>query len=461
VAPARTILFAPLAEAGHHAGTFRLARRLAGRGHRVLYLGLEDLRPLVEGQGFELVPFAEDLLPAGHLAARSAARAGARPGRSERRRRRRADEALFAAWLERIAGGALDERLRASGADVVVCDTFVWYVALRALALGLPVVDLSIILSLRPNPVVPPITSTLGGGDSPLGRLRVRAAWTALRLRFLVTKELASRLTGRFRAPTRTHHLVGVFRALARRSGYPLAENRTWYFGEMGPRLALPEIVLCPRAFQLPGGPDDERTHVADFIDFERVEPPLGEPLDERRPLIYLSLGSGPSFYPESARFFAAVADAARSRPDWQLVLHVGDAAGLAATLAPPANLVVRARLPQLRLLERAAVMVGHGGINSVLECVAREVPMVLLPAARDQPGNAVRAARLGIARVGELRSITAGRLVELIDGVLHDPSQRAAVARFRAEVEAEGGLDRAVALIEARAASRGARPGS
>jgi len=449
----RTILFAPLAEPGHHAGTFRLARRLAERGHRVLYLGLEDLRPLVEAQRFGFVPFAGDLLPAGHLAARAAARAGAAPRRSERRRRRRDDEALFAAWLGRIAGGELDRRLRSSAADVVVCDTFVWYVALRALALRLPVVNLSIVLSLRPNPVVPPITSSLGPGEGPAGRLRVRAAWSALRLRDLVVKSAAARLTGRFRQPTRMHHLVGVFRRLAHRSGYPLDENRTWYYGEMGPRLALPEIVLCPRAFQLPGGPEEHRTYVADFVDLERAEAPLDAPLDARRPLVYLSLGTGPSFYPQSARFFAAAAAAARRRPDWQLVLHVGDAASLGAALDAPPNLVVRERAPQLALLARARAMVTHGGINSILEGVRREVPMVVLPAARDQPGNAVRAARLGVARVGELATVTGERLVEQVEAAASDVELRRALARFRAAIEAEGGLDRAVSLIEGCAA--------
>ncbi len=447
------VVFALLAEAGHHTGSFRLARELRRRGHRVVYLGLADLRALVEAQGFEYMDLAPELLPAGSLAAATAGRRG----RWSRLRRRRADEALFGAFLHEIVDGPLDERLRACAPDVVLCDTFVWYVALRALRLGLPVIDLSIILSLRPNAIVPPVTSALRprAGGSP--SWRVRAAWLALRLRFLFTKSAAALLFGRFRFPTRMHHLVGVFRRVARRSGYPLEENRTWWYGEMGPRLALPEIVLCPRALQFAGGPEDGRLYLAETIDLERSEEPLPSgAIDASKPLVYVSLGTSSASYPHAGRFFAAVVGASHSRPDWQFVLHVGDHPAL-ARLRPPPNLRIAARVPQLALLARAAAFVTHGGINSIREAIHFGVPMVIVPALRDQPGNAARAVEQGIAIAADMATLGADELVARVERVANDAELRGRLARFRSRVEAEGGLEAAVRLVES-AALRGGR---
>ncbi len=446
----RTVLFAMLSEAGHYTGTFRLARELAARGHRVLYLGIADFRELVEDQGFGFVPFAEDLLPLGYLRRFLASHHGRRRGLIRRRRTRRDAERVFVQYLERILGGPLDECLASCQADLLLCDTFVWYVALRASRAAIPTISLCIPLSLRENRSVPPILSAMDPAAGPLGVLRVIAAWKWMRLRFFFTKRLASTLVGAYRHPTRMHHLVHVFKAIARRSGYPCRENETYWFGEMGPRLALPEVVLCPRAFQLPEAPDDGRLHVADGIDTGRHEEALATtPEPARGPLVLCSLGTSASFYPHTLRFFRAVVAASHLRMDWQFVLHTGNWADRTSLGIPAPNLVLAEKVPQLTLLRRASVMVNHGGLNSVLECIRFEVPMVILPGLRDQPGNAVRARRLGVAHVATMASITPQNLIALVETAMHDQTLRAALGRARRQIDAEGGLTDAIRLVE------------
>ena len=63
----RIIVFAMLSEAGHYNGSFKLARSLQARGHRIVYLGLVDFAKLVKAQGFDFVPFAANLLPLGYV----------------------------------------------------------------------------------------------------------------------------------------------------------------------------------------------------------------------------------------------------------------------------------------------------------------------------------------------------------------------------------------------------------
>src|SRR5262249_44158087 len=87
----RTILFAVLPETGHYTGTFRLARALRARGHRIVYLGFADFESLVREQGFEFVSFAEALLPHGYMNQFVAFQADS-PGFVAHLRRRPADE---------------------------------------------------------------------------------------------------------------------------------------------------------------------------------------------------------------------------------------------------------------------------------------------------------------------------------------------------------------------------------
>ncbi len=445
-----TVAFAMLPEAGHYIGTFRLARALRERGARVVYIGLADFEPVAKKQGFEYARFAEDLLPPGYVERFVASQEKPVRGLRRRWRKRRADERLFEAYLRCIEEGELDSCLQACAPDVLLCDTFVWYVALRALRLGMPVVNLSIILSLYPNSLVPPLVFAMRPGQTPLEPLRIRAAWWWLRLKFFFTKRLASQLLGWYRFPTRTHHLVDVFRRVAMRSGYPCVEGCTYWFGEMGPRLILPEIVLAPRAFQFERCPEDDRRYMGDIVDLDRREDPLDEgAIDPSKPLVYCSIGTSPSFYPHAGRFYSAVVKASELRRDWQFVLHIGDFAA-ADRLGPAGpNLLMRRRVPQLALLRRAAVMVNHGGLNSILECVQFGTPMVIVPEMRDQPGNAARATHLGIGLTVKMSRITAERLVHLASRAMADPEIGEGLARLKQATAAESGLESALRFIQ------------
>jgi zeaxanthin glucosyltransferase len=445
-----TIAFAMLSETGHYTGTFRLARSLRDRGHRIVYIGIADFEKLVTSQGFEFAPFAADLLPAGYLEEFRASQSEPNNGMLGKLKKRRSDERFFAAYLNRIKDGPLDECLVSRKPDLLLCDTFMWYIALRALKLGIRTVDISIILSLYQNLRIPPIVSSIFPGDARCSAFKVRASWKRLRLKFFFTKRLASGLLGWYRFPTRMHHLVDVFLQIAKHSDYPCKENKTYWFGEMGPRLVLPEIVLCPEAFQLPGVPAHNRRYLSDFVDIERREEPLdSDGLGSEKPLVYCSLGTAAHFYPHSLRFFEAVVEAARMRGDWRFVLHVGDHPK-AEKLGPAGpNLPVRKRVPQLNLLKKASVMVTHGGLNSIMECIHFGVPMVIFPGLRDQPGNAVRAAHHNIALVADMARVTPKMLVDLAGRAMSDDTLLKGLADMKTRIAAEPGMDAIVAFIE------------
>lgn len=418
-------------EAGHHLGTFRLARQLASRGHHVAYLGLPRVRQLVEDQGFPFIAFAGHLFAAPGEAPETPATA----------------EALFRRYTTAIVDGSLDACLLSDRPDLLLCDSFLWYVALRALRLGIPTLQISTSLFLFDNPLIPPAVTSLRPGRGALSALRISLAWKLMHLRYLVTKRLASRLVGAYRAPLRMHHLTDTFLAVARQSSFRCRRNVNYRQDEIGPHLILPELVLCPAAFQLPGPRPPERRHCGDFIDLQRQEPPL--PFDPSgRTIILCSLGTSAAAYRQARRFFAAVAEASAMAPEWFFVLHISDPA-LIGAFASAANLLVVSWIPQLTLLRHTAVMVHHGGLNSIMECVQREVPMVILPCARDQPGNAVRAAHHQLALTADVRTITGARLRPLIGKAMGEAALKRGLRRMKDQIEHERGLEQAVALIE------------
>lgn len=449
-----TIVFAMLSETGHYHGSFRLAKALRERGHKVCYTGLIDFADLVRQQGFSFTPIAAELLPKGYLAAwvdQQSSRAKRRFTRQDRE-----DRLVFRRFMELIDNGGLDEVLLAVQPDVLVCDTLTWYLALRAYRLRIPTIHLNTTLSFHPNTHIPPVLFTMGPGETRFSHAVTLLAWKYLGVKFFFTKRLASKLFGAYRYPNRMHHLSTEFRRIAARAGYPLKRGVTYHMSETGPMLTLEQIVLCPKVFNFPYAPNEpKRVHLGAFIDLERSENPLpDETLDESKPLVVCSLGTNAFYYPHAPRFFKCVFQASRRAPHWQFVLHLVDPALTRELGIPPENLLVRSRIPQLSLLRRAAVMVNHGGMNSIMECVHFDVPMVILPGLRDQPGAAARARYHELALLESMATITPDKLISRIQQAMDDRRIRQGLARMRSMMERDEGLAEAVMEVE-RAGTR------
>jgi len=439
-----TIVFAFHPGAGHINSSLTLARPLRERGHRIVYYGLADARPFVIEAGFEFVSFAEEIVP-GHGLHYSAPRVSWW-------RRRLAQERHFAAFLGRCADGTIDRQLQSLNPDLVVCDSLVWYIALRALRLRLPTAGVSTLLCGPPNPHSPPVLYSRLPRDSPWGRTVVRADWARMRVEFFFTSYLASLLLGRYRTPARVHRLTNVCRRLARQAGVPCREGVDYWFGVAGPHLMLPEILICPRSFDLTSAPDIGRRYLAGVIDgFRPEDTGLLDQLNRGKPLVYCSLGSDSHLYPHSTHFFDIVAEASRLRPQWQWVLSVGPHVDPDHFRAG-ANLAVVKWAPQMALLHNAAVMVTHGGLNSVMECIHLGVPMVVVPGLRDQPGNMVRAVSHGVAVGASMRGLQAHQLAAKVAYAMGSQEMRRALAKLRESIATENGLPAALELLESLA---------
>jgi MGT family glycosyltransferase len=219
--------------------------------------------------------------------------------------------------------------------------------------------------------------------------------------------------------------------------------------------LRIPELVLLPESFDLPGRVAEPRVHyVGAGVDLKRNEEPFSwDGIDSDRPVIYCARGSqvhaqrGPS-----RRFFQAAIDAAGARPDWQFIIAITKAFKIEEFGDVPPNVVLREWVPQLEVLSRASVMVHHGGFGTVKECLLIGVPMVSVPLIgfRDYRICTERIVHHGLGVQSDTDRITSSELVQLIAQVLNDQSFKRRVNLMREKFIQEDRLDIAVKVIEA-----------
>ena len=179
----------------------------------------------------------------------------------------------------------------------------------------------------------------------------------------------------------------------------------------------------------------------------QRLPRPFAWESLDGRALVYASMGTLTNAV---ASTFRVIAEAFATL-DVQLVLSTGG--GLSAQSEQLRGLagspIVVEFAPQLELIERSALVVSHGGINSCLECISNGKPCIIIPVGLDQPGNARRMERAGLAEVVPLPELTVDTLRAAAVKMLASPSYAAKSLEMRAAIEASRGMERAVQLVE------------
>ena len=185
-----------------------------------------------------------------------------------------------------------------------------------------------------------------------------------------------------------------------------------------------------------------------DAVHGETLPPAVARFLDEGPAPFVFTLGSSAVLTP--GRFWEESVAATR-RLGGRALLLVGpeNRALLDATL-PPGCLAVE-RAPHSLVMPRAAAVIQQCGIGTLTFAMRAGVPILAVPFANDQPDNAYRAARLGVARIVTPPRYRARRVAAELDALTHDPAVRSAVTTVAARVRAEGGVEAACDALEAR----------
>jgi MGT family glycosyltransferase len=106
--------------------------------------------------------------------------------------------------------------------------------------------------------------------------------------------------------------------------------------------------------------------------------------------------------------------------------------------------------VPQLSVLKQADAFITHAGAGGSQEGLATGTPMVAIPQAVDQFGNADMLQALGVARHLPRDEVTPEALRTAVLALAGDPAVAAKAAAVRERMAGEGGTQRAAGLIEA-----------
>jgi rhamnosyltransferase subunit B len=93
---------------------------------------------------------------------------------------------------------------------------------------------------------------------------------------------------------------------------------------------------------------------------------------------------------------------------------------------------------PFSEVLPRCAALVHHGGIGTTAQALAAGVRQLVMPMAFDQPDNAARLGRLGVARTVWPTRFTPATVAAALEALLEDDGSRQAAARVAARMAAE-----------------------
>nr|WP_051805343.1 macrolide-inactivating glycosyltransferase [Streptomyces sp. NRRL F-2747] len=272
-------------------------------------------------------------------------------------------------------------------------------------------------------------------------------AWTGYE------EEVGEPMTAALRATERGRAYYARFRAWLDENG--IEEDCDPFVGR--PRRS---IVLIPRALQPHADRVDESVHT--FVGacqgdrsaaqgtWERPEAAAG------KKVLLVSLGST---FTKQPAFYRACVEAFGDLPDWHVVLQIGKFTDEAELGAVPANVEVHHWVPQLDVLRQADAFITHAGAGGSQEGLATATPMVAVPQAVDQFGNAEMLQGLGVARHLPMEEADARTLREAVVALVADPEVAARAEAVRAQMATEGGTRQAADLIEAELAALPAPP--
>jgi UDP:flavonoid glycosyltransferase YjiC (YdhE family) len=211
--------------------------------------------------------------------------------------------------------------------------------------------------------------------------------------------------------------------------------------------LALFSHVLGSRQPDWP-----ENTLVTGFLFYDgdaghaELPPEIERFLDAGPPPVVFTLGSAAvldagDFYEQSAR-------AAKLLHTRAILLVGNDPANIPRTPLPE-HICIAKYAPYSKLFSRASVIVHQGGVGTTAQALRAGKPMLVMPYSHDQPDNARRVRRLGIAKVVQRSNYTAERAAKMIRDLLQGSTYADRAHSVQHEVATENGLKTACDALE------------
>jgi len=168
--------------------------------------------------------------------------------------------------------------------------------------------------------------------------------------------------------------------------------------------------------------------------------PEVARFLDDGEPPVVAALGS---IAAEDRHKFFDEAVIAAQRLGRRIILIAGPDAEWLLGKKLPANVLVVAYAPYSQVFSRCCALIVSGSVGPLSHALRSGRPLLIVPAASkaDQPDNALRVTRLGVARWLMLDKFDAGRAVIELGLLLREKSYRDNAFRVANQILEEDGL--------------------
>lgn len=211
-------------------------------------------------------------------------------------------------------------------------------------------------------------------------------------------------------------------------------------------------LALFSRMLGEPQPDWPENTLITGFVFYDgdaghsELSRELEEFLAAGPPPVVFTLGSAAVL--NAGDFYEQSAAAARQLNVRAVLLVGNDPENIPRTPASE-HICIAKYAPYSKLFPRASVIVHQGGVGTTAQALRAGKSMIVMPYSHDQPDNARRVRRLGVAKVVQRRNYSAERTARMIAGLLSNPRYAERASCVQNELAAEDGLKAACDALE------------
>jgi len=389
-----------------------LALELIERGHRVTFFHQADARRWLSDPRIGFYTLGAISHPPGSLA-KPLRRAAAPHGPLGLLRVIRDLSATTAMFCAELPAALAHEAV-----DAMLCDQMEAGGGLVAEALGLPFISVACALPVNREPGLPlPVMPFAYGTDA----------------RSVHLYQTSTRVYDWLMKPLR--------KVLHEASGRLGVAQRGSFHEYLSPFAQISQTV---DGFDLPREHRPAHFHTVGPLRAPRVTTQWEWSIDPDRPFIFASLGT---LQGSRMGMFKQIAMACQRLEAQLFIAHCGGLdSAQEQTLKQMGATWVTAFAPQQEVLQRADAVITHGGLNTVLDAIAAQTPMLVMPIAFDQPGVAARVSyrQLGVQLNRRAR---AAKIHAQLQQLLAQP--REPLQHLAAELREAGGVSRAADIVE------------
>lgn len=397
-----------------------LASELKHRGHEIVFFCLPEVARMLTIAGMEHVVIGEREFPEGSLK-QHYEELGKLNGLAGVRR-----IVAFQLSSMKMSFREIPDAIKACRISALLIDQISGtFGATIAEHCGIPFVTICNALPVNREDSVPPFTTMWAYWESWLGRLRNR---------------VSNRVV---------EHILHPVLDLANKQRQTWTLRPCWNADDFDSPLAT--ICQIPRGFDFPRKGAARRFHyVGPLLAASRREPlnlaSTSFPFHKLtgKPLIYASLGTLQNRVFNVFRIIAA----ASCDLDVQLVISLGDPNATLPEWPLPGAPVVVSYAPHQQLIDRAALVITHAGLNTVMGALSSGVPVVAIPVTSEQPGIAARLKRTGAGEALAISQLEVSRLRALVQQVLTAESYRQKACVMQEAIRKSGGVSRAAEIL-------------